>query len=992
MMERAMARASELVGRQWAIKTDLNADGRVVSLRTGKLNDILAVMRPGGDEPVYARVMELSESSRVSSPSMYPTVTVVFSSDKARIEAVTLRTYKEMIKVRFDLTEDKIAALGLRWEDGRFWTEEELAREKAEDVFCDPPGLLTEAEVDAAAKAAADALESEREAAWAQDRLGDAERAAAEAADEAAWAVSKAAELEKAAAAAAVLVVDGGVGSLFVLEAADKEASRAASEAAVALEEAQVREGEKEAAVVQAARAQARVSPIPMVTPAVTRSRMRLSEALEMRAAQGRASAGVAAASAAASRAAAKAAEELAHGERQGAAAAVAAVETSMAAAAAASRAAKDARCEVEPDRQLEACLAVAKAKGLRLLKGGVRKLMEIGYGAEELEVLEAAGEAAYEELLADAASCDVLFIAMERAALKNFIMVKEAPVMEQRGGSKRGGAKSKEKVKEKAAARGGRAVEITEVDSVDSEWEESDGEEAEAPATARRALSFKEPAKLKETPDSRVKELVALLTKEEALRFVDFGLKGVARALLDRDPREAEVMMPRAALELWLEEHLGLSVEACREAAMESMDELCMWLMRVINAKESALPSKSGGGGGSGGGGSPEASLAAIIAAGGASSQSDPALLQALKEAAKDPSLAMELEEVRSLFKGGKALEARAKMAVLSARPCVASIYYRSGDIKHTQGSAAIPGANDIVLAVAAVRESVESDVARAVQELLPPGGDARVFATRMARGKYDEINLEQIFGSGHGASVMSQAVKAEKKKGGVDATDDPMLLLMRGFALMLVAVPIAHPYDVGATEHWARLLSEIARAIQDGLSLVEAVGAILDPVIQELSSRWRDVARGASTTRPLMKEVMAALADKSVMHLRQRLEMRLRSGRGGSGDGGKDEGTKAKKGAETQEALLKKAVQQAEQAVKVAKEAKTAAATRTPGFGRGGGGGPLASPPPPSAAAAWVKASEGNSNKCYYFSEGGHCKRGESCKFFAGTEGHNK
>ena len=139
------------------------------------------VTNDNGRETAVRLIMQLyqrdePESSRVSPPSMHPTVTVVFSSDKARIEAVTVRTYKEVIKVRFDLTEDKVAALGLRWEDGRFWTEEELAREKAEDEFCDPPGLLTEAEVDAAAKAAADALESEREAAWAQDRLGDAER------------------------------------------------------------------------------------------------------------------------------------------------------------------------------------------------------------------------------------------------------------------------------------------------------------------------------------------------------------------------------------------------------------------------------------------------------------------------------------------------------------------------------------------------------------------------------------------------------------------------------------------------------------------------------------------------------------------------------------------------------------------------------------------------------------------------------------------------
>ena len=983
-----MARARELVGRQWAIKTELNADGRVVSLRTGKLNDILAVMRPSGNEPVYARVMELSESSRLLTPSMYPTVTVVFSTDEEKIKAVTLRTYKEAVKVRFDLTEGKVAALGLRWEEGRFWTDEELAKEVAVDEVCVRPGLLTEAEVDAAANAAAVALEAEKEAAWAKGVLDQAEQVAAEAADEAAWAVSTAAELEDAAAAAAVLVVEGGPNSVVVLEAADKEASKAANEAAAALEEVQVRESEKEAALVQAARAQARVSPVPMVTPAVTRSRMRLSEALEKRASQGRASAAVAAASAAASRAAASAAEKLAAEERDGAAAAAAAMETSMAAAAAAKWAAEVARGDPEPERLVEECLAAANEKGLRLLKGGVRKMLRIGYGAEEMELMGEAGEAAYEELLTDAANCGVVFIALERAALKDFMVAKEAPVARQRGGSNRGGSETMRK----AAAGRGRVVEITEVDSVDSEEEESDGEEAEAPATARKALSFKEPGKVKRKSDSRVTELVALLTKEEAKTFVDFGMKAVARALLDRDPREAEMMMPKAALELWLEGHLGLSVEACREAAMSNMEELCMWLMRVINARESALPGKSSGGGGSssGGGTSPEASLAAIIAAGGGSAQPDPALLRALREAAEDPSLAKELEAVRALFEGGKSLEARARLAVLSARPCVAAIYYKSGDIKHAQGSAAIPGANDIVLAVASVRESVESDVARAVQELLPPGGDARAFATRMARGKYDEINLEQIFGSGHSSSVMSQAVKAEKKKGGVDATDDPMLLLMRGFALMLVAVPIAHPYDVGATEQWAMLLSEIARAIQDGLSLVEAVGAILDPVVQELSSRWREVARGASTKRPLMKEVRAALTDKSGMHLRQRLEMRLRGMQGGAV--GSDGGGKAKKPAESQETLLKKAVQQSEQAVKVAKEAKTASAARTPGFGRGGGCGPPATPPAPSAAAAWLKASEGNGNKCFYFSEGGHCSRGETCRFFKGMEGHNK
>ena len=988
MIDSAMARAKEMVGRLWEISTELTHDGRVVGLRTARLNDVLVVMRPAG-EPVYARVMELSESSRTSTPSLHPTVTVIFSTDKERIEAVTLRTYKEVMQVQHDLTEAKVAALGLRWEEGRFWTESERATDAGalDEDFGPAPTLVTESEVVAAAEAAAAELELENEAAWARVALTQAARMASEAADDAAEAVSIAAELEEAASAAAVMAVGGDGNSRAVLDAADREASKAAMEATEALNEAQSRDDEREAALRAATRAAALVSPGPMVTPAVTRSKMRLSEALEKRASVEKASAAAAAATAEASRAAAAAAMRLASKERAEAAAAAAAAEASTAAAAAAEKAAQDARGEKGHGQREAACVAMAKKMGLRLMRGGVRKLLELGYGADEVEALAAAGEHHFEDVLEDARKGGVAFIAMERAALKSYMVpaTEAAPVAKARRGSKGG----EDKAEERAAARG-RIVEIAEVDSVESEWEESDELEEAAPASTRKVL-FKAPVEVgRGKPDSRVKELVAMLSKEEAAHFVAFGLSGITGALLDRKPREAEMRMPRAALELMLEGHLGLSVEACREAAMSSIDELSMWLMRIINAKETALPSKSGGG--SGGGAGVDATMAAIIAAGGSSSQSDPAVMQALREAAKDPSLAMELEEVRALFQSGKALEARTKMAVLSSRPCVAAIYYKSGDIKHTSGSAAIQGANDIVLALAAVRESVESDVARAVQGLLPPGGDARIFATRVTRGKYDEINLEQIFGSGHGASVMSQAVKAEKRKGGVDATDDPTLLLMRGFALMLVAVPIAHPFDVGATEQWARLLSEIARAIQDGLSLVEAVGAILDPVIQELSSRWRDVARGATPTRPAMKEVVAAMADKSVMHLRQRLEMRLRGERGGGGDGGKDEAGKGKKAAESQEGRLKKAVQQAEQAVKVAKEAKVAAAARTPGFGRGGGSGPPTAPPTPSPAVAWLQSSEDNANKCFYFAEKGHCKKGEKCMFFAGTEGHNK
>ena len=107
----------------------------------------------------------------------------------------------------------------------------------------------------------------------------------------------------------------------------------------------------------------------------------------------------------------------------------------------------------------------------------------------------------------------------------------------------------------------------------------------------------------------------------------------------------------------------------------------------------------------------------------------------------------------------------------------------------------------------------------------MLPPGCDAREFSRRVLRGKLDEIDIEKIFGSKAGSSVMPSAVKNEKTKGGVDSTDEPSLVFMRGIALMMLAYPYAHPFDVDAAAEWARLLSDIARAIQDGLTLVEAV-----------------------------------------------------------------------------------------------------------------------------------------------------------------------
>ena len=919
-------------------------------MRHAKLNEKLVPMRAAGR--VFARVLEVSVSTRTGAPSLYPTVTVAFSNDEAELRVVTRQGFGHL-EVVHDLTEDKLAAVGLKWEEGRFWTEEERDREAWDDDDDESsglPGLVDEEEVEAAAEAAASALDLERIADWAALASEDAEREAADAADEASAAVAAAAELEQTAEAEAVLVV-GGRRRFEAFGVADRMAARAQADAERALLESQQRQEAADAAAIAAAEAAARVSPVAQVTPAVTRSRTALSGALEVRATR----------------------------EREVAAAAAAAAEASTAAAAAAEKAARSARGEQAQVRREWELAAAAKKMGLKMMAGGIKKLVACGYGVDEIEGMCGIGVEVLDEVLADAVQGGAAFNAVEKVALRGYMAAKARPSTAPRLDLE------------------GRFIDIEEVESVDSELDEAEEDEGVKPASTRKVL-FKEPASAKaKKPDSHVKELVAMLTKEDAAKFALFGVTAIAEALLDRDPRKSETTFPRAVLELWLVEHLGVSMAACKEAATAEVDDLCMWLMGVIGAKEAEKPKTRGGSGGgsSGGGAGSEAmGFAAILAAGGASGQqSDPALWQALSEAAKDSSLVKDLEEVKEFFVKGESASARAKLAEVSARPCVAAIYYKGSEVKHTQGSAMIPGANNIVLLIGAVREKIESDVAREVQGMLPPGCDAREFSRRVLRGKLDEIDIEKIFGSKAGSSVMPTAVKEVKSKGGVDSTDEPSLVFMRGMALMMLAYPYAHPFDAEAAAEWARLLSDIARANQSGLTLVEAVAVILDPVVQELSTRWRDVGRGMAASRPRMKEVVAALKDKVSLHLRQRLEMRKSVVPGGGGSGGKSEDGKKGGGGEAADAAMKKLAKQAEQAVKLAKEAKTAAAGRTPGFGRGGGdrSGP-SQPASPSAAAEWLKAAPENANKCYYFESHGSCNRGKSCRFFAGSEGHNE
>ena len=937
--EAAMARANSSVGRVWSANVELNQKKAVVRIRNAAINRVLSPLWAKG--PVFVRVIEVSEAQRLKGVTMNPSVTVAFSQSMAKIERMNVNNYKKESLVFADLDEAQLSALGLNWIEGRFWTKEEEEKEllvSSEEDEDDPPELEDE---DGADEMEAAVTDSQRIANWAAVVSGNSERAAADAAAEARVAVEAASQLEAAVAAAAI--ADGDASAAHMArDAAKVEAARAAQIAQETLLAAEAREAAADAAAVAAVEAAVaariaaedalvRATPTParpttmritpeMVTPAVTRGGAARSAAREARTTEA---------------------------TRE---------------AAAAARAATAAAAAVAVSSGEEEMVRAAKESGCSMTRTGLKKLLAGGYEAEALSALADGGAELYVEVVAEMEGGAAPLNALERASLKKF-MVSGAAARAMGGGM-----------------MGGRVIDIDEVSSVASSVS---GVDEPAPARATPAVAAAAAVAVSGVMTPRVDELVKLLTPAAADPFIAFAVAAVRDAILKRPTRQVEVERPRMTLELWLEKQLNLSVVACKAAAASDADILAMWLMGVLDEKEAGVAKHvswgSAGGGGGAAGMSAEASLAVIMAAGSAANPSDPTQLAALTEAALDPSVARELEAVKALLIEDKAVEAGAKLSLLTARPCVSAMYYKAGEIKHVQGSAAIAGANTIVVLAGEVRESVEIDVARQIQEMVPPSCDARELARKVVRGKLDEVAFETIFNSKNPVSVMAKALVAERLKGGVDATTESSLLLMRGLALLIVAYARAHPFDVSAASEWARVQSDMARAVQDGLSLEAAVMCILDPIVQELSVRWRDLARRSTAMRPRLVDVVTATKDKRNVHLRQRLE--LQRGGGGASGGGKEEG-KAGKSGEVE--TPKKVAKQAEEALRVAKAAAAAAkpTAHTP-----------PSPPPKSESAAvkWLEASPDNADKCYYFMKKGSCSRGKTCRFFAGTPGHN-
>ena len=266
----------------------MDKQNHVVRMRNAHVNRALSHRWKQG--PIFVKVIEVSEAQRAKGLSENPTVTVSFSMSMAKIKKMTVGNHKKEGLVSVDLDERQLAALGLNWDDGRFWTKEEEDEEMEEDQSdSEEVPELEEVGEDAAGVGSKVSRGN-----WASVVSGNAERAAeVAAAEEARVAVEAAAQVEAAAAAAAV--AEGAVAeALLARRVAEIDAATAASEAQGLLAMAMEKEREAEAAAAAAAEAAAaarmaaedamvratptleraatmRVTP-PMVTPAATRS------------------------------------------------------------------------------------------------------------------------------------------------------------------------------------------------------------------------------------------------------------------------------------------------------------------------------------------------------------------------------------------------------------------------------------------------------------------------------------------------------------------------------------------------------------------------------------------------------------------------------------------------------------------------------------------------------------------------------------------------
>jgi len=234
----------------------------------------------------------------------------------------------------------------------------------------------------------------------------------------------------------------------------------------------------------------------------------------------------------------------------------------------------------------------------------------------------------------------------------------------------------------------------------------------------------------------------------------------------------------------------------------------------------------------------------------------------------------------------------------------------------------------------------------------VLPGGADAIAVAWKIVTGDIGQIDLKSLYACEAATSMVGSLGGAPRAMRG-DATGDPMLVIMRGMAMLLKGYFVAHPFDETVTETFAGLQAELVSAVQQGVQVAEAWKIMVDPYFQELGRKWREVTRLAGA-RPVLglvaKEVLATAAVKAL----------------------REHAASCTPVVQVSAADVRKLRSDLEASKAAVAELTKKLATK--------GGAPSAGGGVTQGMAAW-KADKGNAGKCYFWTLHSSCKFGSQC-----------
>ena len=337
------------------------------------------------------------------------------------------------------------------------------------------------------------------------------------------------------------------------------------------------------------------------------------------------------------------------------------------------------------------------------------------------------------------------------------------------------------------------------------------------------------------------------------------------------------------------------------------------------------------------------------------ASGQQEPGLATALATLLAEPGMLAAVQLIMSEEDTAKAVKMMAKMAGdKSTGPSFSVLAHKGGELKLPSGVRQSSDALRLVHSVGRLKQRWTEWVAESLRvgAHLPGGADAIAVAWKIVTGDIGQIDLKSLYACEAATSMVGSLGGAPRAMRG-DATGDPMLVIMRGMAMLLKGYFVAHPFDETVTETFAGLQAELVSAVQQGVQVAEAWKIMVDPYFQELGRKWREVTRLAGA-RPVLglvaKEVLATAAVKAL----------------------REHAASCTPVVQVSAADVRKLRSDLEASKAAVAELTKKLATK--------GGAPSAGGGVTQGMAAW-KADKGNAGKCYFWTLHSSCKFGSQC-----------